>query len=241
MKLKKHIPNILSSTRLLSPFVLIPLILSNNYPMALVALACFLSTDAVDGYLARKWNAQSELGANIDALADKIILGSLVFPLVLQNPIMIINLVLEAVISFITVKRKLEGGNPKTLQVGRLKMIIISLFTGLGYLNNLVLVPRLINSIFFILTTIFQILAANGYYSEYKKEKKKRELKKIIKEIDNEKVNESKSSLEKDDCKDVVSQLEIKKEELINLKDELLSLKNNQNIEKEKVNVKKLV
>ena len=73
MKIKKHIPNILSSVRLLSPFVLTPVIMSGSYLLAIILLSGFLLTDAIDGFLARKWNVQSDLGVKLDAVADKII------------------------------------------------------------------------------------------------------------------------------------------------------------------------
>jgi len=63
-------PNLLSSLRL----VLVPALLAlawNGKPVAFLWLFAFsLSTDLVDGYLARRWKAGSEIGAKLDSWGD---------------------------------------------------------------------------------------------------------------------------------------------------------------------------
>ena len=63
-------PNLLSSLRLL----LVPALLAlawNEKPVAFLWLFAFsLSTDLVDGYLARRWKAGSEMGAKLDSWGD---------------------------------------------------------------------------------------------------------------------------------------------------------------------------
>jgi CDP-diacylglycerol--glycerol-3-phosphate 3-phosphatidyltransferase len=53
---------------------------------ALVAFVLASAADAVDGYVARRFNQRSELGAMIDPLADKLLLVSAVILLCLRNP-----------------------------------------------------------------------------------------------------------------------------------------------------------
>ena len=233
MKIKKHIPNILSSVRLLSPFVLTPVIMSGSYLLAIILLSGFLLTDAIDGFLARKWNVQSDLGVKLDAVADKIIVLSLLLPLLFTNKLLFLNLVMEAGISSINILRKLHGGKPKTLQIGRIKMIILSFFMGLNYLQIVVPISKIIMHISFIITLFFQGCSLVEYFKELIKEEKEKIINKKVdvKEIEKketEKIKEDNVSLNKNK---VISQNIDKKEELIKLKEELT-------IKEEKINKK---
>lgn len=76
--MKQHIPNALT----LSRYVTVPLFLGAWYlpapwgnwlPLALMLLAC--ASDFLDGYLARKWQVQSELGRLLDPNADKLLIA----------------------------------------------------------------------------------------------------------------------------------------------------------------------
>ena len=169
--MKKYIPNILSSMRLLSPFVLTPLIVTKHFLWAIIALVFFLLTDSIDGYLARKWNVISDLGSKLDVVADKIILLSLLIPLIIDNKLLIVTLVLEGLISLVNVTRKLTKGHPKTSQIGRIKMIIVSIFMGLNYLNMVVNVPKIIIMIMFSITLLFQLVTLINYIRDFIKEK----------------------------------------------------------------------
>lgn len=227
-KNKKHIPNILTGSRLLSPLVLLPLLLTGNYLGAFIALTLFLSTDAIDGYLARKWNCQSELGAKLDAFSDKIILGTLLIPLILNNPLFLINTLFEGTISLINIYRKLKGYDPHTIQIGRIKMISLCILIALGYLNCLVLIPNLLLTIPFITTTFLQLTSTIFYIEKLKNDKKQNIIKKqeskvvnIIKEKSTKDVKEM--TLDKQIEK--LKKLENDKRELLNLKEYLTSTK----------------
>lgn len=70
------LPNALTLARLFSIPLIVVLIHENNF-----AAACWLFiaagiTDALDGYLARKLNQSSEIGAYLDALADKSLIAA---------------------------------------------------------------------------------------------------------------------------------------------------------------------
>ncbi len=75
MKLK-HIPNILSTFRLILVFVFIAVYFFLDHANSLqIALCIFVLagiTDVIDGYLARKYNWISDLGKILDPLADKM-------------------------------------------------------------------------------------------------------------------------------------------------------------------------
>ena len=71
------IPNIISLSRIFLVIPIIYLILSGNENLALLIfiLGCF--TDFMDGFFARKYKQESILGENLDLLADKLFICSL--------------------------------------------------------------------------------------------------------------------------------------------------------------------
>lgn len=76
MKTLKLLPNLLSFTRiLLCPFILSCLI-SQKFALALGLFIASVSTDMLDGFIARRFGAASTLGSYLDPIADKLtILG----------------------------------------------------------------------------------------------------------------------------------------------------------------------
>ena len=72
-----NIPNILSSARLLSVPFLFLLAWLGWGDVFIISLILVMLTDALDGYLARKWNQVTELGARLDSYGDLAIYLSL--------------------------------------------------------------------------------------------------------------------------------------------------------------------
>lgn len=71
-----NIPNLITITRiLLVPFT-VWLIISEAYGFAFVSFVVAGVSDGVDGYIARRYNMRTELGAYLDPLADKALLVS---------------------------------------------------------------------------------------------------------------------------------------------------------------------
>jgi len=92
----KNLPNLLSLIRL---FLVIPFVYffyNKQYPYSFYIFMIAAFTDALDGWLARVLNCQSNLGLIIDPLADKILIVSCFILLGLQSilPIWIVALVL---------------------------------------------------------------------------------------------------------------------------------------------------
>jgi cardiolipin synthase len=70
-------PNLLTCVRIaLTPFIVFAVI-ENRCERALWLCLIAGSTDAADGYLARKWGQVSRVGAYLDPIADKFLLTSL--------------------------------------------------------------------------------------------------------------------------------------------------------------------
>ena len=73
-RLRMTLPNLITIARLLLVPLVVVAINSGQWGVAFVVFAAAGVSDAVDGFLARRLNMRSELGAYLDALADKALL-----------------------------------------------------------------------------------------------------------------------------------------------------------------------
>ena len=68
----KFVPNILSLLRLISSIPIIILFQLEFFITSTIFFFAVSFTDYFDGYLARKYSTESDLGAFLDLIADKI-------------------------------------------------------------------------------------------------------------------------------------------------------------------------
>ena len=71
------IPNLITIARLIMVPLIVVMIGQEKWGLAFVLFAAAGVSDAVDGYIARRFNMRSEFGAYLDALADKALLVSI--------------------------------------------------------------------------------------------------------------------------------------------------------------------
>ena len=71
------IPNILTIARLCLVLPIVQLLRNEHYPLAFGLAFIAMLSDALDGYLARRFNWRTELGAFLDPVADKTMMISL--------------------------------------------------------------------------------------------------------------------------------------------------------------------
>lgn len=77
-RMLRHLPNIITGARIALVVPLLWQIVHGHYLSALVLAAVAGATDALDGFLAKRFRWQSWLGSMLDPLADKLLLiGSL--------------------------------------------------------------------------------------------------------------------------------------------------------------------
>src|SRR6266853_1749138 len=76
-KRRVSIPNIIALGRILLVPVIVWAIASNQWKIAFALFVIAGVSDAVDGFLAKRFNMASELGALLDPLADKALLVSI--------------------------------------------------------------------------------------------------------------------------------------------------------------------
>lgn len=80
-----NLPNVITIFRiLLVPFT-IWLMIAHEFGLAFVAFLVAGISDGVDGYIARRYGLQTDLGAHLDPLADKVLLVSIFIVLGMLN------------------------------------------------------------------------------------------------------------------------------------------------------------
>jgi cardiolipin synthase len=72
----RHLPNLITSLRLLLVLPLVWLLINNRYPAALYLFVIMGASDGVDGFLAKRFHWSSRLGQYMDPVADKAMLVS---------------------------------------------------------------------------------------------------------------------------------------------------------------------
>lgn len=171
----KYIPNILTSIRIISiPFIIV-LFTLNKIELAIIIAIITAITDCFDGYIARKFNVESEFGAKLDAVSDKFFAIGLLITLSIRFKLLLINLSLEIVISIINLYFHFKYGARKSLFIGKIKTWFLFVAVILGFIVCFTTSTLLFMNIFLIITMILQIICIVCYIVkgiEYKKSKK---------------------------------------------------------------------
>lgn len=168
---RKQIPNILTSSRLLAPFVIIPSVAMGNFPLAGISTLIFSATDLVDGFIARKLNITSELGKDLDAFSDKIFVGTLMISLLFTNPMYFIPFLLEGTIAGININKKIKNENPESHMIGKVKMTSLYFLIATGFINMYISVPSLLTNLLYASTIGLQALTICDYAKPTKEDK----------------------------------------------------------------------
>lgn len=216
----KQIPNLLTFLRLIGG---IPagILFYLGLPYLSITLIAFLwITDAVDGRVARKYHLQSKIGADMDAFADKIMCLSSSIPLLASLPGLIINLVLEAIISLINVLGRVKGLETKTVLSGKVKTVSLAGTLILGYLHQFLNLPMIIFSLMNSITVIAQSIAIKDYIIKFNKmnKEKSKNVNTLEKCID----LSEKENLTDKYTKNHIDELRTEKEFLLSIKEEKL-------------------
>ncbi|MGL4494846.1 MAG: CDP-alcohol phosphatidyltransferase family protein [Beijerinckiaceae bacterium] len=72
-----NLPNIITLIRIILVPVIVSLVVSRAWGLAFALFVIAGISDALDGFIAKRWGMATELGATIDPLADKALLVSL--------------------------------------------------------------------------------------------------------------------------------------------------------------------
>lgn len=172
-KRRKQIPNLLTIIRgFLAPFTIIPAVLTNHIYLAFGLIAFCGLTDCFDGWYARNYNAQSEFGADLDAICDKLFVLTLTFPLAFQyTSWIVLILVLELIISIINSHYRIKGIDARSSLIGKAKTVVLDCSIALCYFDYIINIPDLAITIATVLTNIMQFITIIGYVVHYRRER----------------------------------------------------------------------
>jgi len=173
MSIKKYIPNILSTIRLAMALALPVVFLNTSLLNTLIFYLVGDATDAVDGFLARKWKVQSKYGKFVDPLADKMLNGlTLLLTSILVNPLLFILTGFEALIAATNLVRIKKKRDINVAKIGKVKTVVLFFTTVLSLLTPMIPSLKLTSTILIGLTATLQAMTAGKYLSEYHKENK---------------------------------------------------------------------
>lgn len=172
MKLQKLLPSILSSLRIILAFVLFYTFLNQMIVSSVIIFIIALSTDYLDGFITRKWDAATNLGAYLDTIADFVLVTSAFLAFIIAGiyPYWLLILIIFMFLQFI-----LTSGIKKPIYDPIGKYYGAFLFTSAGVtlvlpLSYITLPVSYITSILLILIVLFSFLSLlTRYYSLYKK------------------------------------------------------------------------
>ena len=173
--MKKYIPNILTSIRLLFAFSIPFLFYFNNHTLLVILLSIAVLSDAIDGMLARKWNVVSETGKVLDIISDKALaFTTSISYIFFINKIFILIFIGEIIISSTTAyiytvqkAKNIQKYNSSVYGKGKTAILFSTLFlTYISYRFNIlefIVIPLV------IISFIAQLITAYTYYKIYKK------------------------------------------------------------------------
>ena len=130
--MQKHIPNLLSLTRVvLTPVFLYFLLFSEHQHAKLISAIIFTLasiTDAFDGQIARKYGYETRIGVFLDPLADKFLVLSAFFSFVFLGDVHLWMVVLislrDVIVTILRMVMEAKGITMITSKAGKLKTLL---------------------------------------------------------------------------------------------------------------------
>ena len=160
---KKQIPNLLTFSRLFSPFIIIPLSICKYFTLAGIFTALFSITDLFDGYIARKYNLVSDLGKDLDAITDKIFTITIITSLSMLNNKILLFLLLEIIIAIIGINDKLKNKNPYSSMIGKVKATFLYIYLVIVFCSIYFNINSIFIKVISLITLILQICTIITY------------------------------------------------------------------------------
>ena len=161
--MKKNIPNILTTLRILAIPIIIYSGITNQYQIFLSMAIMVALLDYFDGFFARYFQSVTKLGATLDAVADKLLAISLLVILIIKKPAFFYILLLECIIALLNIYFFIKKKTNPTLLIGKIKTWLIFITIIIGFIGIVIPYITSLVNIFIILTVLLQIITLIGY------------------------------------------------------------------------------
>lgn len=162
--LKKKIPNLITTARLLLALIFPLLYLYDYKLLAFIIFVIAACSDFLDGFLARRWQVESKYGQKVDPIADKL-LSILTLSLIAYYDYWFFIFLLsgELIIAANGVRRFSYFKHFNVSQTGRLKTVFLFLTISTALLTPLVNYLHVVLRFLFAITLVLQSFSLKGY------------------------------------------------------------------------------
>ena len=146
------------------------IIISLQYIVAAIIFVLASITDFVDGYLARKNNQVTDLGKMLDAIADKILVNSVLIILAYKGmlPIIVpvVTVLRDTFVDAIKMQAASKGKVVAAIKSGKLKTATLMIGTTLAFFYNLPfeLIPINVSDFLLLIATVLSVVSGIQYY-----------------------------------------------------------------------------
>ena len=187
-----NLPNKLTLSRIIITVLIIIVLFSGNYISDLLGFEIFINeslvvdpkyvvagilfilaslTDFLDGYIARKYNMITDFGKLLDAIADKILVNSVLIILAAQgiiHPIIpVVIIIRDSVVNSIKMLAASKGKVVAAIKSGKVKTACLMVGIVLTLFNNLPfeLWNIKVDKVLLFVATVLSIVSGVQYYS----------------------------------------------------------------------------
>jgi CDP-diacylglycerol--glycerol-3-phosphate 3-phosphatidyltransferase len=159
------LPNHVTMARFIMTPLVVWLIWIGNYSWAVPAFLITAFTDTIDGSLARTRNQITKWGIVFDPIADKLLVGSVLVVLIMQNLSLYLGIIIILIEGMVAVAGLYShrgdvvymannlGKAKMCLQIAGLFLVLIGMWTGITVLHSLATIV-LVTSVVFALANI---------------------------------------------------------------------------------------
>lgn len=146
------------------------IIISLQYIVAGIIFVLASITDFVDGYLSRKNNQVTDLGKMLDAIADKILVNSVLIILAYKGmlPIIVpvVTVLRDTFVDAIKMQAASKGKVVAAIKSGKLKTATLMIGTTLAFFYNLPfeLIPINVSDFLLLIATVLSVVSGIQYY-----------------------------------------------------------------------------
>lgn len=147
------------------------IIVDSKYILAGILFIIASLTDFLDGYIARKYNMTTDFGKLMDAIADKVLVNSVLIILAASNhisPIVAVIIVMrDTIVNSIRMLAASKGKVVAAIGSGKLKTVCMMLGISLTFFYNLPfeLWNVKVSDFLLITATVLSLISAVQYYS----------------------------------------------------------------------------